>query len=94
MIKEVRHVWSESDDRWIYLEFNEKHEIVGINYCQGNDYKYFKKEYSRKDEGLTEFYEVMIVDYDKEVKGTTTLEFINKVCWTYHSAIAFASEYS
>lgn len=84
MIKEIRHVRCDQNDRWIYLEFNENHEIIGINYCQCNNYEYFKRKFAYKSEELTEFYKTMVVDYNREFSKISLLEFVNKVCWTYY----------
>jgi hypothetical protein len=88
MIKEIRHTWCESDDRWVYLRYDENMKITGINYCQGSDYVYFKNNYCGPDKGLTEFYHLMVKDYNIEYVSTTFIGFINKVCWTYHTATA------
>ena len=91
-ILKVEHVWHEPCDRWIYIE-HYGDATIGLNYCQGNDYPYFKKEYCKVDEGLTEFYEVMCVDYNIEKMSNTKIQFMSKVMWTYHTATSLMDDY-
>ena len=87
----VEHVWHEPCDRWIYIEYYDD-QMIGLNYCQGDDYEYFKKEYCFVDKGLTEFYAIMCEDYNVEKVSNTRTEFISKVMWTYHTATILADE--
>ena len=85
MIKEIRHVWCGEDDRWLYLEFNENEKIIGINFCQGDEYGIFKEKYTCSDERLTEFYNIMVRNFIKEdYTINNVVKFVNKVCWAYH----------
>ena len=88
----VEHVRHEPCDRWIYIEYYDD-TTIGLNYCQGDDYPYFKKEYCKVDEGLTEFYEVMCVDYNIEKMSNTRIQFMSKVMWTYHTATVLSDEH-
>ena len=90
-IIKVEHVWHESCDRWIYIEHYDDNTI-GLNYCQGEDYQYFKQEFCKVDEGLSEFYAVMCEDYNIEKVSNTRIQFISKVMWTYHTATILADE--
>ena len=85
MIKEIRHVWCGENDRWLYLEFDENEKIIGINFCQGDEYGIFKEQYTCSDERLTEFYNIMVSNFNIENYAIyNVVEFVNKVCWTYH----------
>jgi len=91
MIKElikdkITHEWCEQNDRWIYIEYNSQRKIIGLNFMQGNEYDNFKKNWCKSDEGLTEFYNSMLYTFPIEKSSVNTLEFINKVMWSYHQA--------
>lgn len=88
----VEHVWHEPCDRWIYIEYYDD-ATIGLNYCQGGDYVYFKQHYCKVDEGLTEFYEVMCRDYNIEKMSNTKIQFMSKVMWTYHTATSLMDDY-
>ena len=92
-VDKVVHEWSEKEDRWIYIEYNAKREIVGLNFMQGDEYDYFKKSWCYNDQGLTEFYESMLYTFPIEKASVNTLEFINKVMWSYHQAIVSNEEH-
>ena len=87
VVDKVTHEWCEKDDRWIYIEYNSQRKIVGLNFMQDNDYELFKKNWCKSDEGLTEFYNSMLYTFPIEKSSVNTLEFINKVMWSYHQAI-------
>ena len=87
-IDKVEHLWDESNDRWIYLEFNKQRKIIGMNFMQGNEYHCFKNDWCKSDEGLTEFYNQMLYTFPIEKASVSTLSFINKCMWTFHTAIA------
>ena len=92
-LDKVIHRWCEDDDRWLLIMYNSENDIIGLNYSQGDDYNSFKKYHTFLDEGLTEFFKLMALDYPIELQSVTMLSFINKVCWTYHSATALIEEY-
>ena len=88
-INKVVHKWCAHNDRWIYVEYNYKYEILGINFMQGDDYDLFKKYYTKSDEGLTEFYEsyAAIINNRLGYKHTKdSMDFINEVMWIYSAA--------
>jgi len=91
-VTQVKHIWCESDDRWVYIEYNSINKIIGLNSMQGNDYDYFKTKWCVSDRGLTEFWEEMLYTFPIERASVNTLEFINKVMWAYHSAVALYNE--
>ena len=93
-IHKVEHVWCESDDRWVYIEYNEINKICGLNYMQGDDYEYFKKHWNTSDKGLTEFYKQMLYTFPIEKASVTTIKFINKCMWAYHAAVSLNEEYN
>ena len=84
----VKHIWDEDNDRWMYLEYNMVHKIIGLNFMQGDDYDYFKKCWCRNDQGLADFYESMLYTFPIEKASVNTIEFINKCMWAFHTAIA------
>ena len=92
-VDKVVHEWSEKEDRWIYIEYNAKRKIIGMNFMQGDEYDCFKKDWCKSDEGLTEFYESMLYTFPIEKASVNTLEFINKVMWSYHQAIVSNEEH-
>ena len=52
----VEHRFSPADDRWVYMEFDKTDALVGLNYCQGDDYDYFKECWAFSDPSLTDYY--------------------------------------
>lgn len=91
-LDKIEHVWSEEEDRWVYIEYNEQRKIIGLNFMQGDDYDDFKKFWCHSDLGLTEFYRQMLCIFPLEQASVSTIEFINKVMWAYHSAVAYKDE--
>ena len=92
-VTKVSHVWSEKDDRWIYLEYNEQNKICGMNFMQGNEYEEFKVNWSVNDPGLMEFYGEMLYTFPIECASVNTIEFINKCMWAFHSCEVFKIKY-
>ena len=89
----VEHIWCEQDDRWIYLEYNEKNKICGMSFMQGDEYEVFKAEYAVNDRGLMEFYDTMLYTFPIEEKSVDRISFINKVMWAYVSADQIRAKY-
>lgn len=89
----VEHVWVEDCDRWIYIEEYEDGSI-GLNYCQGDDYDFFKHKFCEVDKGLSEFYEAMHRDFKVERMSVTRTEFISKTMWAYHHAICLSEQHA
>jgi len=92
-ITKVEHIWSEEEDRWIYIEYNEQHKIIGLNFMQGDDYKYFKEKWCHTDQGLTLYYESMLYTFPIEKASVNTIEFINKCMWSYHNAVVLREDH-
>jgi hypothetical protein len=92
-VTKVSHIWSEKDDRWVYLEYNDKNKIVGMNFMQGNDYEYFKKMWCENNEHLLQFYREMLYTFPIECDSVNTIEFINKCMWAFHSTSVLYDEY-
>jgi hypothetical protein len=88
----VQHVWDENNDRWIYIASNSVGRIIGLNYMQGDEYKFFLGSHACIDKGLTEFYEAMADIFPVEKKSVSPLTFINQCMWAYHSAISIYQE--
>ena len=74
--KEV--VFSPDDDRHILI-MKEDGEIIGLNYCQGDDLEYFFEHFDEIDHDLTEFY--LSVKY--YLSGETELDRINQAIWAH-----------
>jgi len=91
-IDKVEHVWCEDNDRWVYLEYNKIRKIVGMNFMQGDFYEGFKRDWCKSDVGLTEFYESMLYTFPIERASVSTLSFINKCMWSFHTAISQREE--
>ena len=87
-VDKVEHVWNKSNDRWVYIEYNAVSEIIGLNFMQGDEYECFKKSWCHNDQGLMEFYNLMLHMFSVEKASVTTLSVINKCMWSFHSAIA------
>ena len=51
-------VWCSDDDRYILI-IKENNEIVGLNYCQGDDFEFFKDNFNGIDEELTDFFKAI-----------------------------------
>ena len=93
-ITKVEHIWCRENDRWIYIEYNEKHGIIGLNFMQGDEYDKFKKSWCRKDQGLMSFYTSMIYTFYIEKSSVDDMQFINKVIWAYHKANVCHEDYN
>tara|TARA_R110000765_G_C18766870_1_gene589627 strand:- start:349 stop:651 length:303 start_codon:yes stop_codon:yes gene_type:complete len=91
-VTKVEHVWDEPNDRWVYIEYNTIRKIIGLNFMQGNEYECFKKNWCCNDQGLMEFYNQMLYTFPIEKVSVTTLSFINKCMWAFHSAISQREE--
>jgi len=89
----IEHIWCESEDRWIYLEYNEQNKIYGMNFMQGDEYEVFKAQYAENDRGLMEFYETMLYTFPIEQVSVDAITFINKVMWAYCSADQIRAKY-
>ena len=89
----VEHIWCDSNDRWIYLEYNDQNKICGMNFMQGDYYKGFREDWCYNDPGLTEFYETMLYTFPIEEVSVDRITFINKVMWAYCSADQIRAKY-
>ena len=78
----VEHIWYEESDRWIYIE-RYASGYLGLNFMQGDDYDYFKKNWCEIDKGMSEFYSTMKNDLIKLRVEMSELEFIDRVMWIY-----------
>ena len=90
-INAVEHIWYAESDRWIYIE-RYASGYLGLNCMQGDEYDCFKKSWCINDQGLTEFYNGMLYTFPIEKVSVTTISFINKCMWAFHSAIAQREE--
>jgi len=78
LMQSTELVWCESDDRFIYIE-RTKSEITGLNFMQGDDFEYFKKEWCVSDPKLTKFYHAI----HRYLSGSTEMDRINQSFWAY-----------
>ena len=78
----VEHIWYAESDRWIYIE-RYASGYLGLNFMQGDEYDYFKKNWCEIDKGMSEFYSTMKNDLMKLRVEMSELEFIDKVMWIY-----------
>jgi hypothetical protein len=74
--KEV--VFSPDDDRHILI-MKEENEIIGLNYCQGDDLEYFFEHFDEIDHDLTDFFHS--IKY--VLSGKCELERINQAIWAH-----------
>lgn len=88
-IYEVKHIWHQPSDRWIYIEKHENGRLI-LNFMQGDEYKLFKEEYCCEDQALSNFYYEMIQDkiFDFEIKEFEDIELIDKIIWIFYKAKA------
>jgi hypothetical protein len=78
IIQSKKVVFSPDDDRHILI-MEEHGEIIGLNYCQGDDLEYFFEHFDEIDHDLTEFY--LSVKY--YLTGETELDRINQAIWAH-----------
>lgn len=78
----IEHHYIESSDRYIFIERDSNGCIRGINFMQGHDFEYFKKEFYHVDERLTEFYQL---NRDM-IKGENEIDVIDNTIWIFVDA--------
>jgi hypothetical protein len=78
IIQSKKIVFSPDDDRHILI-VKENNEIIGLNYCQGDDLEYFSEYFDEIDHDLTEFYNS--VQY--YLSGESELDKINQAIWAH-----------
>ena len=74
----IQHVRIESCDRWIYIK-EIGGEIVGLNFCQGDDYEYFKQDHLKNDNAILDTYNTLKNNF----KLDDTIKNINAAIWTH-----------
>jgi hypothetical protein len=90
-VTKMECIWSDQNDRWIYIEYDKQMKIIGLNFMQGYDYRSFLKDWCFNDPQLFEFYTEMLYTFPIEKASVSTISFINKVMWTYIS-LSFADQ--
>jgi hypothetical protein len=70
--------WCEDNDRHV-LVIKSNEVVIGLNYCQSDDYDYFVKNFSDVDEDLTKFYNSL----NGYLNGNTEIDRINQVIWAH-----------
>lgn len=93
-IFKVEHIWCADNDRWIYLEKNEQREIIGMNFMQGDDYSHFKNSWCNNNPPLLKFYKEMLYTFPTERQSVTSISFMNKCMWAYHTAASLNDQYN
>ncbi len=71
-------VWCPGDDRHILI-MKENGNVVGINYCQGDDIEYFMERFNDIDHKLTNFY----LAVEPYLVHPTEVEKMNAAIWAY-----------
>ena len=71
--------WCEGDDRYVLI-IKSNNTIVGLNYCQGDDYHCFVENFSDADDDLTNFYNSV----QMYLCGHTEIDRINQAIWAHH----------
>ena len=81
-VVKVEHILDESNDRWIYIEYNRRDDIIGINFMFGaGDYDQFKRDFCFKDDAMTASYLKMCKTFESE--RYSRFEFLSKCIWVY-----------
>ena len=93
-IHKVEHIWCAENDRWIYLAKNAEMKIIGMNFMQGDDYRHFKDSWCNNNPPLLKFYNEMLCTFPIEKQNVTTISFMNKCMWAYHTAAAINDKYN
>jgi hypothetical protein len=70
--------WSKEDDRFILVVKNGT-EIIGLNFCQGDEIEIFLENFNCIDEDLTRFYQAI----DPILSSVIEIDRINEVMWAY-----------
>ena len=71
-------VWCECDDRHILI-MKEHDEVIGLNFCQGDDLDCFINNYNEIDHDLTNFYNAIC----DGLNGVTEIDRINQAIWAW-----------
>ena len=78
IVQSKKIVFCPGDDRHILI-IKEDNEVIGINYCQGDDLEYFIDRFDEIDHDLTEFY--LSVKYYLSEKDEVLA--INQAIWAH-----------
>ena len=87
-LNQVVHQFCDDNDRWMYIEYDRDGKVMGLNFMQGDDYKFFKRDWCVSDKGLTAFYKQMLYTFAYENGNVPEHCFINSCMWAYHAAIS------
>lgn len=71
-------IWCDNDDRYILI-IKEDNEVIGLNFCQGDEFEFFKENFNGIDYELTDFYNS--VKY--YLGGECELDRINQAIWAH-----------
>lgn len=77
-IMSEKAVWCSDDDRHILIK-KEHGEVVGLNFCQGDDIEHFYDHFLDIDHELTDFYN-SVKDH---LSGLSELDRINQAIWAH-----------
>ena len=81
IIQSKEIVFCPDNDRHILI-MRENGEVVGINYCQGDDLEYFFENFDEIDHDLTEFY-LSVKYYLDYLTYETEVDKINAAIWAH-----------
>ena len=77
----VEHRFSPEDDRWVDMEFDKTGALIGLNYCQGDDYDYFKERWAFDDPSLTQYYTDTSSSLMGKLIEMSEFKLINLILW-------------
>jgi hypothetical protein len=78
VVESSKIVWCDSDDRYILI-VKEDNEIVGLNYCQGDDFEFFKDNFNGIDKDLTNFFNAV----EPYLVHENQIDRINAAIWAH-----------
>tara|TARA_R110000772_G_scaffold129534_1_gene237689 strand:- start:36 stop:347 length:312 start_codon:yes stop_codon:yes gene_type:complete len=76
-VKKVEHIWSEKNNRWIYIEKDNENNIIGLNFMHNNDYIHFQLHWCKLDKDFTEFYQYCMGNFKHEYNNRSFSSFLN-----------------
>ena len=69
-------------------------KIIGMNFMQGDAYKEFKDFWCTNNTPLLKFYKEMLYTFPIERQSVTSISFMNKCMWAYHTAASLNDQYN
>jgi hypothetical protein len=78
LVSRTELVFSKDNDRHIWVEF-EGADLVGVNFCQGDEIELMTKHYCENDPKLLRFVSAVL----DHVMGSDFYERLNEALWAY-----------